>query len=51
MELAIDKIFLLEGILFLIKVTVWFTEIKLDLAQGCFGYHNPIKYFKTLCCE
>ncbi len=28
MEVASDKIFLLEGKNYLIKVTVWYTEIK-----------------------
>ncbi len=52
MELANAKIFVLVGKKNnFIKVIVWFTEIKLDLAEDCFGYHNPIKYFKTLCCE
>ncbi len=47
MELANDKIFVFVGKKNnFIKVIVWFTEIKLDLAEDCFGYHNPIKYFK-----
>ncbi len=48
-ELANYEIFLLEEKNISLKFGL--QRSKLDLAQDCFGYHNPIRNFKTLCCE
>ncbi len=51
LQLANDKRFLLVGKQIISLNWQFGIQRYIDLAKDCFGYHNPLRYFKILCCE